>query len=238
MLSTKNLFLFNRLGSNNQLSNSEIGQDLSYAGTPSHEDGKFGYALTGGGTGGSSNYVYIPINTFTRTTYTYEFLVNRTGSADYAQPIAMAGANDYLGFWIERRSTQGARSFAIRLFFRQGSATFIEIYKSYGSLAGIDAVFPSNTWVHCAVSKNNINGEVKIYIDNVDQGSLTFHAGSASDLTGNTGEYAEQCYISTGRSGLSTGMDGPTENIKIWEEVKTSFPDRVLPDYSYAKKRR
>ncbi|HDD43453.1 MAG TPA: LamG domain-containing protein [Candidatus Desulfofervidus auxilii] len=211
-----NCIIWNKLGSDAEVTNSEIGADFSWTGTSAYKEGKFGNGIY---TNNYQNYVTASGADFTPNNFTVEMWIKTDFNVTNGQ--VDNGHKNTLFVWYYNSDNRMYWS-----FHDNSNALGFGIYVSgnitFYSTSNIN--FNAGELHHVAFvfDRAGIGGTsdiAKMYFDGEEIYSSTSAPASQSN-TGGT------IYLTSLQGNSIWYYEGVIDNIKIWNYAKTDFSDR------------
>ncbi|WP_113922435.1 LamG-like jellyroll fold domain-containing protein [Cognataquiflexum aquatile] len=227
------LIFWNKLGSIEEVTNSEVGPDLFPGSAMEFQLGKYGKGIHIPQANGKRTVhsPYSPRNVIPLWSFAIEFWFKRTHDDEWdghtffhgayenngKGQVDLTGHSGYVGMWALYASVSDNEGNKV------GTVTY-----NLQNQANWEAFYPKNEWVHLAISHDanwSLGQRIKIFRNGVELTGLkvTFETGVMSHV----GQFG----VGGIRLGNFIAWDkwgagGVIDNIKIWDYPKTDFSDR------------
>ena len=229
----KALILWNKLGSFEEVTNSEFGPDLFPGSGMLFQGGKYGNGLYVPMVGGirSVHSPYTPRNVVPLGSFSIEFWYKRTHNDEHdgnsfiqaayenngKGVIDFTGLAGYVGMW------------QIYASIRDNDGKWIGRYThNLKTKENWESFFPKNQWIHLAFSHEAtwpVGSRIKIFRNGVELSDLMVEFESG--YMGHVGQYGVNGFrIGNFIAWDTWGAGGVIDNLKVWNYAKTDFSDR------------
>lgn len=240
--SINELLLWNKLGSDEECLNSMVGAALiGGSGTKTFGAGKYDNGIKVLSSNLRENTYCVPENTIPGDNFTIEFWYTRTIEINAEDMFIILDGTDVAESYNKRIDIgigdwQGSWGYVIFFGLRLNTSNTkeISIYHDYSTLDDLRNAFPLNTPVHIAISKQNSDGAMRIYLNGQELSfshriSEPYVTDDHSYVANKSGFFAPKLYLGYHSFSSSSGLaaNGIIDNIKIWNTVKTDFSDRL-----------
>ena len=221
LFATDQLIFWNKLGSNTEVSNSEVGVDGVIVGTPNYSTVHFNNGV--GNFPSESTHIkfddLFSTNNYSEFTIEFWFKWNSTGTADYS---VISGSQSSSAWgntnWYILINGEGPGTCSINVVFVFNAIDYI--------LYGWNATFNIGDIDHLAVTVDlsKTDGErIKLYRNGVDLGNPDW----ANVNTNPHSTYKFPSYTRIGQSTFNSWLlTSYADNLKIYNYTKTDFSDR------------